>query len=125
MGKIEKISCHHCGQNWECRTGCGISHGSLKEIAKLYEKEMAEEIRALAQQLPPVLYDFSFHAAQCMYCRNIVSIPILSIKQSGKSYMGTCPVCDKNTEFQQNIGQMTCPACNVAGLEQSEIGRWD
>lgn len=125
MGEIKIISCCNCGKSWECRTGCGILHGSLKEIAKSYEKEMAEEIRALALQQPPVLYDFSFHAAQCMYCRNVVSIPMLSVKQSGKTYTGLCSVCGKNAELQQNTERMVCPACNTSGLEQSEIGRWD
>lgn len=125
MGKLVQITCGSCGRIREGRIGSGILHGDLEIIAAEYEEDTAKKIQALVRKNPFALYDFSFSLARCKYCSEIVSVPVLNMKEGGKLFMGNCPLCGKGTEIIDDIEQMKCPACEAIKLKADIIGRWD
>ena len=123
MGEMNKIHCHNCGKNWECRSGCGIMHSRLEKIAGLFETDISQRFMVYASEKPPVIFSFSFMMARCDECKEILDVPFLEIK--GTQYIGKCPRCAQNVKVIKEIEKANCPKCNCIGLEQHVIGNWD
>ena len=123
MGEMNKISCRSCGKSWECRSGCGIRHSSLKEVAGVFEDTVAQQFLQYANENPFSIFHFSYMAAQCSFCNEIVEVPVLELK--GEQYIGKCPADDQKVEVIADIESMNCPVCGGTDLEQIVVGHWD
>lgn len=123
MGEMNKISCRSCGKSWEYRSGCGIRHSSLKEVARVFEDTVAQQFLQYANENPFCIFHFSYMAAQCSECTNIVEVPFLELN-AGR-YKGACPLCGHKVEVITEIDNLKCPICGETDFEQSTIGHWD
>ncbi|MCI9465450.1 MAG: hypothetical protein HFI48_16585 [Lachnospiraceae bacterium] len=124
MGVMIRVSCGSCKADWQCRTGCGMMHGNLENAAASYPAEIRKEIYANVQGEYP-LFDFSYQPARCMYCRGIVSVPVLEAEDGKYRYTGVCEVCGGEVETIQDLSQTSCPVCGKMSLKEEEIGLWD
>ena len=125
MGVVEKVTCTACKQEWECRTGCGLLHGSLKNVAKLFEEPVAAEIRAHQEMEPFPVYDFGYQLGNCTKCYDVVSVPVLKMRKSQKEYIGTCPKCGEMVNLIEDIKHTPCVICGKTALQSENVGHWD
>lgn len=128
MGRMLKITCKSCGAGWECRTGCGMQHGSLEKVADLYPEDMRKKIMEHAAGMEFPVYDFGYRPAYCRQCRAIVSVPVLAFGGGSAEYAGKCARCGHEAEplaDMEDIEKMLCPVCYEAALEKEEAGLWD
>lgn len=125
MGKIVQIKCGSCGRSREYRIGSGILHGNLEKIAAEYDESIARKIEIISKEKPFALYDFSYSYAKCNYCREIVSVPVLRMKESKDAFIGCCPMCAGKVKVIEDMEQMQCPVCEAKNMQADIIGRWD
>lgn len=125
MGEIIHIHCTSCDANWECLLGCGFMHGSLESVAGLFPAQQKEEIARYENQTPSPLFTFSMRAARCKHCSKIVSIPVLTLTETGTVFTAPCPDCKAELKPIASLTKSACPVCGKAALESEMIGRWD
>lgn len=122
MGEIQKVTCNQCGRSWECKTGCGLIHGRMDFIVKEFPYRIQQKINADFSKHPLSFFDFAYHIAECPVCQSLVSVPTLSIEDSGNVFTGSCPECGKILYPKEIIA---CPVCHDTSLSVQEIGGWD
>ncbi len=130
MGKVVKISCVSCGHTWENRIGCGLLHGNLGNVMKVFSGEEQEisQIRQYAAQNAYPVFDFAYRLACCNHCGNIVSVPVLNLADGAGDYIGSCVQCGRKIEWTDIIKkteEAPCPICGVVSLQEEETGMWD
>lgn len=125
MGAIVRISCESCGTEWSCRTGCGIHHGVLKNVAPLFPDDIRNTLMEYAERSECPMFDFGFQPAVCENCVGIISIPVLRIHDGNISYTGVCPDCGKKAHLIKDILKAQCPVCGRNALKTSKTGFWD
>lgn len=127
MGEIMKIRCKACHSNWECMTGCGLQHGRKENIITAFQdSEQAPVIDWLSKYQIP-LYDFKYQAVPCIFCKSLVSVPVLQGIEDDDIFIGTCPVCQGPIEgpLPEGVEETACPACGSMSLSAEEVGHWD
>lgn len=125
MGAIIKISCESCGGEWSCRTGCGMQHGVLENVAPLFPEDIRNALMEYAGHNECPMFDFGFQLAVCGSCSGIVSIPMLKLHDGDISYTGVCSDCGKKARPIKDMRKTHCPVCGRNTLRTLEIGRWD
>ncbi len=125
MGMIEKVTCTSCGARWECMTGCGIMHGELERVIKLFSENMQKDIMIHIGKSEFPLFDFGYQLAYCKHCGTIESVPVLKLPDCQKEYTGSCPTCGQRAELIEDIEQTPCPVCHKEALTAEETGMWD
>lgn len=143
MGEIIKIVCQSCKGSWQCKTGCGIAHAKIEQVAGFYKEEVQNSIleKTGKQQFP--LFSFGFWPVICETCQEIVSVPILELSKDKIKYTGTCTKCQseitgisadagwfgsdnqKETGNWQGNYRLACPKCQSADLMVEKQGYWD
>ncbi len=122
MGAIQIITCNNCKRNWQCKTGCGILHSRIDFAARDFPEDTARQIRAEAALHPHALFRFGYQVTGCPHCKNIVSVPVLSMRDTDSTYIGPCPECG-GTVQPENVS--VCPVCGRSELSVREVGMWD
>lgn len=125
MGELKKITCRSCGTGWECRTGCGMTHGKLKWVADLYPEDVKKEIQNYLKEGEFVPFEFAYQLSHCKECHFIESVPVLRFEADGREYVGGCGQCGQRTELIEEIEKMQCPICHATALTAEDIGQWD
>lgn len=125
MGELKKITCKACKTQWECRTGCGLSHGKLKWVAELYPDNVKSEIQNQIKENEFIPFQFDYRLSYCQGCHSIVSVPFLRLEADGREYVGSCGQCGKRTELLDKIEKAECPICHETALWAEDIGQWD
>ncbi len=126
MGEIWRISCKECGRDWECRTGCGFRHGQLSAVVQEFLPDIQKKIQADTSSNPLALYDFGYRTVGCPHCRNMVSVPVLEMKDTGHIFVGLCPQCNGVIRQEELADEICCcPACHSGGLSVEPAGLWD
>lgn len=125
MGQIMKITCTACKKEWECMTGCGLSHACLQDAAHEFVKEVAADITREAEEEEFPVFDFAFHISKCDGCGSMVSVPVLQMMDCDAEYIGNCPVCGHEVELVTKIDNISCPVCGRVSLAAEESGLWD
>lgn len=125
MGSVEKISCSVCGQTWKCRIGCGLQHGRLEAVTKLFDEKTVMQIKTNGLHNPIPLYDFAYQLASCRKCKSVISVPVLTMLEEHLRYVGVCPECGEKIECIEEVETALCPICHEKGLQREKIGHWD
>lgn len=125
MGEITNIHCTFCNADWDCRVGSGMLHGSLESVAALFPEKQKEEIARYENQMPSPNFTFSLRAACCKHCREIVSIPVLIMTETGTVFTAPCPSCGTKLKPIARPSICACPVCGKTALKSEMIGRWD
>lgn len=125
MGELKKITCRSCGAEWECRTGCGMMHGRLKQVVDLFPQEWRREMKECAAGGGFVPFTFSYQLSCCRECQRIESVPVLRFEKDGREYVGLCGQCGQKAELIEETEKVQCPVCHLALLEIQDIGQWD
>lgn len=125
MGSVNKITCTACGKEWQCMTGCGLSHALLKDAAKAFPEETGKEIiRQCATEEFPI-FAFAYQRAVCPECHGIVSVPVLRLPDKNREYIGNCPDCMGAVVLIEDLDDAACPVCGSKTLHEEETGYWD
>lgn len=125
MGVLVKITCRSCGADWQRGIGSGMMHGNLEKVAGLYPEKIKQEILRCAEQEDFPSYDFEYRLASCDQCKEVVSVPVLTLKKSGMTYIGTCAQCGREAQLMEKTEKTPCPVCHKASLKVEETGLWD
>lgn len=125
MGKMVKVACASCKREWQCMTGCGLSHALLQNVAQEFPEETGKKMmeEAAGEEFPA--FEFGYCISVCGGCGNIVSVPVMRRGESGREYTGPCPVCGDGVSLIADIGGVSCPVCGNRTLTAEETGRWD
>lgn len=124
MGAIIKMTCKGCNRAWEGYTGQGIQHGRLENVLKLYTEEVQRHVRKLtAGELFPI-YDFTMQIGCCTNCKEMVSVPVLSLRERG-TFVGLCPKCGGEIQVPASVTEQPCPVCGRQDWDLQDIGKWD
>ncbi|MCX4339808.1 MAG: hypothetical protein OSJ72_09205 [Lachnospiraceae bacterium] len=124
MGKMIKVTCTSCKGEWECMTGCGISHALLQDVVREFPQEIGDKIRKENGEEFPI-FDFGYQLSVCGDCRNAVSVPVLRFDEKDVEYMGPCPVCRGKAALVTDLEDAVCPVCGKKTLTAEETGSWD
>lgn len=128
MGKLVKIVCASCGNEWVNKMGCGLMHGSLANIAGLFPEEESNKIRQYAAQHVYPVFDFAYRSVCCKQCGSLVSVPFLELEAGRGTYAGVCERCGgkpESTDVIEELEATPCPVCGRISLQTEEIGLWD
>lgn len=125
MGVITNVACGACEAQWQCETGCGITHGEIGNIIPLFPKETAKEIEADIGTAAFPAFEFAYRLSVCEHCGSIESVPVLKLPDSGKEYAGVCRKCWKDTQLIEEIEDTPCPVCHKKALTMEDAGMWD
>lgn len=125
MGVIERIACHACGYVWECRSGCGIMHGTIENVIRCFSEDTGQEIAGAVSRMEDPVFEFTYRPAVCQACGNIAAVPFLEFKKEGRHFQGECPFCGKSVKITEKIEQEKCPGCHQGPLEVRRTGFWD
>lgn len=125
MGEIINIHCHSCHIHWECRTGSGLTHGTLGAAVEAFPAAQQQEIMLAAEQTPLSLFTFAFQPARCNHCAAVVSIPTLTLTENGTVFIGPCPICGHRVKPITRLPKCACPVCGKITLDSEKTGRWD
>ncbi len=125
MGAIVKVFCESCNAVWDCRTGCGMQHGSLDNVVSLFPENIESILTDYAARNECPMFDFAFQPAVCKNCTGIVSVPVLRLFENDTLYVGVCPDCGKEVKHIKDIHRIHCPVCKKRMLKTLETGRWD
>lgn len=125
MGRVMRIACVSCNKEWQCRTGCGLSHARLEDVLREFSNEISRKVpdRVRKEEFP--IFDFAYHMAVCDICKDVVSVPVLRLADGDLEYSGTCPVCRKEARRISDTDAADCPVCGKRMRQPEEIGRWD
>lgn len=124
MGKIIKVACKSCKNEWECKTGCGLSHALLQDVLQEFPEEIRVKITEEIVEESPI-FEFEYHISSCSHCGKIVSVPVIRFEEGDAEYIGSCPVCGNDVSLIPNIRKAICPVCSQKKLLAEETGRWD
>lgn len=124
MGKIEKVACASCKREWQCMTGCGLSHALLPDVVRAFPEEIGKKVMAETEEEFPV-FEFGYRIAICGRCSNVVSVPVLKLEEKNTEYVGPCPVCGEEASLIADIVDAACPRCGKKRLWTEETGGWD
>lgn len=125
MGAIVEITCTSCKAKWKRKTGCGIWHADLNEVANLYPENIKRKIKKYAEKIEFPIFDFEYRLSSCISCHNIQSIPVLHLRDDDIKYIGPCEQCGEKTELIDTIENTHCPICGKVSLKSKDIGQWD
>lgn len=124
MGKIQRVACKSCNSEWECKTGCGLSHALLQDVMQEFPKEIGDKIMRVSGEEFPV-FEFGYHISACSGCGKIVSVPVIRFAEEDVEYIGPCPVCGADVSLIVKIKEAVCPVCSQKTLMMEETGKWD
>lgn len=125
MGAIVNITCTSCGAKWERNIGCGMWHADLQKVAELYPENISRKIKKTATKMEFPIFDFEYQLSSCDLCHNIVSVPVLYIRDDQSKYIGACEQCGGEIELIDTIENTHCPICGKVSLQLEETGQWD
>ncbi len=125
MGEIVHIHCTFCNADWECRVGSGMLHGSLKSVAGLFPETQKEDIAHYETQKPSPNNTLSFRTACEKHCRELVTLPVLTMPETGTVFTAPCPTCGAKLRPTVRPSKCACPSCGKTALESEMSGRWD
>ena len=125
MGMIRQFRCPSCRAAWELHTGHGMRHGVLGRVMEAFSEEIREEIAKEARGGHLPLFRFDYRAAVCRQCRMVTAVPVLSLMEREKSYVGGCPRCGAQAEILDEDRPVRCPECQKEDLEMKVTGHWD
>lgn len=124
MGKIEKVVCASCKREWQCMTGCGLSHALLQDVLREFPEKMREKIVEEAGE-EALIFEFGYQAVVCDGCMSIVGVPVLKLEDGDTEYVGPCPICQDAVSLISDINDTTCPVCKNKTLKAETVGYWD
>lgn len=125
MGDLVKMVCKSCGQEWSCRTGCGIFHAKLDAVVTLFTDDIQEKIRKQTAGKKFPLFSFGYQPAYCERCHDIVSVPVIKLIEEKVEYIGNCPKCLEQIEKEQLKEKLVCPVCQCHEFDVQREGYWD
>lgn len=124
MGKMIRVACTSCKEEWECMTGSGLSHALLQNVIQEFSKETREKVMGeIGEELP--VFEFGYRISVCSGCARIVSVPVLNLEDGNAEHIGPCPVCGEDVSLIADIEEAVCPVCKNKTLLAEETGRWD
>ena len=124
MGEIIKAECTECGTSWDLRLGYGLSHGLNDNIILEFPEDRRKELKEKLESHDNAA--FSFRAASCSVCHNLVAAPVLSNGSDGIILVsGNCPVCGSEKVEQYVEEKPLCPRCGNNKIILKETGYWD
>lgn len=124
MGKMIKVACASCKREWQCLTGCGLSHALLQNVIREFPTELRDKIMEEAGEEFPI-FEFGYQISICNGCENIVSVPVLKFAEGNMEYVAPCPLCRDAVSPIVDIDKAVCPVCENTTLLMEETGRWD
>ncbi len=124
MGKIVRVACAACKREWQCMTGCGLSHALLENVVQEFPAQIEKKVMEETAEDFPV-FEFGYCISICGGCGSIVSVPVVKLEESHAEYVGPCPVCQGAVTLIADISEAACPACGEKTLIAEETGRWD
>ncbi|MCI8662466.1 MAG: hypothetical protein HFG69_04265 [Hungatella sp.] len=125
MGVIRRLTCPSCQKEWQLRLGHGMRHGVLGRVMEVFSEDIQREIAADVNTEQLSLFHFNYRTALCRKCRSVEAVPVLHLMESGRSYIGICPVCGGEVELLDEDSRIVCPACERDELNEQETGHWD
>lgn len=125
MGSIEKTVCKVCGRTWQYKTGCGINHWNLDVVLPLFSQETQLELKTWAHDKEEPLFSFEYVRALCETCRDIVSVPALTLLPERIQYVENCKHCGAQVSLFEHVNMVNCPKCGSGLLEMKKEGLWD
>lgn len=124
MGEIKKVVCTSCKREWQCMTGCGLSHALLQSVVREFPQEIGDKIMEEAGEAEP-LFAFEYRLSVCGGCKNVVSVPVLELEGREEAFIGPCPVCQGEAALIADLDEAVCPVCNSKALAAETEGHWD
>lgn len=124
MGNVIKIACESCKREWQCMTGCGLSHALLQDVLREFPEKMRGRIVEEAGEEEPI-FEFGYQAAVCGGCMSLVGVPVLKLGDSDTEYVGPCPICGDAVSFAADLDDTACPVCKSKALKAETVGHWD
>lgn len=124
MGKVIKIACKSCKGEWQCLTGCGLSHALLQDVLREFPEEIREKIVEQAGEEEPI-FEFGYQAAVCGGCMSIAGVPVIRLEDGDTEYIGPCPTCGDAVSLITDINDTACPVCKNKTLKAEIAGNWD
>lgn len=124
MGKMIKIACTSCKNEWECITGSGLSHALLQNAVQAFPEEIGKKVMGEIEEEFPI-FEFGYCISVCGCCAKIVNVPVLNLEDGNTEYIGPCPVCGEEVSLITDIDEAVCPVCKNKTLSAEETGRWD
>lgn len=125
MGAIKDISCASCGAKWQCRTGCGILHGTLSAVKAAFPDEIRQRLDSYEAEAEFSLFDFGYQLAVCERCGAVESVPVIRLLDKQEEYVGVCEKCGGQAKLIDDIRETQCPVCHDCTLSEEETGLWD
>jgi predicted RNA-binding Zn-ribbon protein involved in translation (DUF1610 family) len=132
MGRILEYSCPACGSKWEVSPGVGLLHGTLEPCIKAFDPGKIMKIQKdLAGYDTSRWYNgnqflFEFRCSICDKCKELVTAPVLKVKESGRLYIGICEKCGGEVHPADVSALLMCPECRTKQkLIEREKGHWD
>lgn len=105
-----------------------MMHSSLAAAAKAFPEELCEKIQSECEAKAKPDYTFGFRLSLCKSCRQIVSVPSVTIHRDPNqtaAYTAPCPDCGRETIQIDDLAQTKCPFCQEQALKEQTDGLWD
>ncbi len=125
MGRISKFICPSCRTSWQVSLGHGMEHAVLENVLNAFPADIQQKILSNVKEEQIPSFDFGYQTAICRDCRDVISIPVIYLHQSGKTYFTDCPECKSPAVVYPENEELVCPRCGKGVLLSEEIGRWD
>jgi predicted RNA-binding Zn-ribbon protein involved in translation (DUF1610 family) len=125
MGRISKFLCPSCNKSWQTTLGHGIDHAVLENILDIFPPEIQKSILSDIEggQIPA--FEFNYRPAVCTRCRKVLSVPVIYLHRTKKTYSSVCPDCGNDVTIQSEDEKLICPHCQNSALSVEDIGIWD
>ena len=112
MGRVNRFICPSCKMTWQIQLGHGFCHARLENV-----------LDAFPAAFPS--FEFQYKAAVCPKCRQVLSVPVIHLHQSGNTYAPACPDCGISVQIKEEEETLICPVCGESPLFSEDAGRWD
>lgn len=125
MGIIQEFKCSSCHEIWKLRTGHGRMHATLKQVLKAFSPDIQKRILANINHEEEPLFHFNYCVAVCPKCKQLITVPVLTFFETGRTYISRCPNCNNIAEILKDDSNTICPKCQKVRLDMEELGHWD
>ncbi len=125
MGRITEFTCSSCGMSCQLFLGHGMGHGTLENVLQEFSADVQQKILADTEEEKIPSFEFSYRPAVCRQCRKVLSVPVIHLHRTRRTYFEPCPVCGKFVSILQDSEEVICPCCGEGILEKKDTGNWD
>ena len=125
MDRVNRFICPSCKMTWQIQLGHGFCHARLENVLDAFPADIQEKILADTKGEAFPSFEFQYKAAVCPKCRQVLSVPVIHLHQSGNTYAPACPDCGISVQIKEEEETLICPVCGESPLFSEDAGRWD